>query len=62
MATVWQAGGRPVTGSKVIECPCGYTLRGEDDRSVVTAAQRHAAEVHGQELSEDQALAMARPA
>lgn len=50
-----------MTRSKVIECPCGYTLRGEDDPSVVVAAQRHAAEVHGQELSEEQALSMARP-
>ncbi|WP_169786840.1 DUF1059 domain-containing protein [Nitriliruptor alkaliphilus] len=48
-------------GAKVIECPCGYTLRGEDDPSVVAAAQDHAEAVHGQELSEEQALAMARP-
>jgi predicted small metal-binding protein len=61
MTSVWQAGGRRVTAPKVIECPCGYTLRGEDDPSVVAAAQRHAAEVHGQELSEEQALSMARP-
>lgn len=50
-----------MTTAKVIECPCGFTLRGEDDASVVVAAQRHADEVHGQQLSHEQALAMARP-
>ncbi|MFP5308816.1 MAG: DUF1059 domain-containing protein [Actinomycetes bacterium] len=47
---------------KVIQCPCGATLRGGDDDEVVTAAQAHASSVHDQALSREQALAMARPA
>jgi predicted small metal-binding protein len=47
--------------SKVIRCPCGYLLHGADDDQVVAAAQEHARTIHGQELSRDQALAMARP-
>lgn len=47
---------------KVIQCPCGTTLQGESDDEVVSAAQAHATEVHEQELSRAQALAMARPA
>jgi predicted small metal-binding protein len=47
---------------KVIQCPCGYTLHGEDDDAVVGAAQQHARAVHEQELTSEQALSMARPA
>ena len=47
--------------AKVITCPCGFVLRGENDDEVVTKAQQHAKETHGMELSRDQALAMARP-
>lgn len=54
--------GAGVSDPKIIQCPCGYTLHGTDDDEVVTAARQHAAEVHGQELSHDQALSMARPA
>jgi hypothetical protein len=46
---------------KVIQCPCGTTLLGADDETVVAAAQAHASEVHQQELSREQALSMARP-
>jgi predicted small metal-binding protein len=48
--------------AKVIQCPCGYTLHGAGDAEVVAAAQEHARTIHDQELSSDQALAMARPA
>jgi predicted small metal-binding protein len=48
--------------AKVIQCPCGATLRGTDDDEVVAAAQAHASSVHDQTLTRDQALAMARPA
>lgn len=47
---------------KVIQCPCGFTLHGQDDDAVVQAAQDHADAVHGQQLTRDQALSMARPA
>jgi predicted small metal-binding protein len=48
--------------AKLIRCPCGYTLHGRDDDEVVTAAQDHARAIHDQQLSREQALAMARPA
>ena len=47
---------------KVINCPCGYIVRGENDNDVVARAQEHAKQVHQMELSREQALAMAKPA
>ena len=47
---------------KVINCPCGAILRGDNDQDVVEKAQQHAKEVHQMDLSREQALAMARPA
>lgn len=47
---------------KIIQRPCGAVIEGRDDREVVAHAQAHAREVHQMELSEQQALAMARPA
>lgn len=48
--------------AKVIHCPCGHVVHGEDDGEVVANAQSHAREVHGMDLSAEQALSMARPA
>jgi predicted small metal-binding protein len=47
---------------KVINCPCGFVLRGASDDEVVKKAQEHAKTVHAMELSREQALEMARPA
>jgi predicted small metal-binding protein len=47
---------------KIINCPCGFVLRGENDDEVVLKAQEHAKSVHGMDLSREQALEMARPA
>lgn len=47
---------------RVIRCPCGATLTEDGLERVVAAAQDHAQEVHGQELSDEQARSMARPA
>ena len=47
---------------KVINCPCGFVVRGASDEEVVARAQEHARQVHQMELSRDQALAMAKPA
>ncbi len=47
---------------KVINCPCGFVIRGADDEDVVKKAQSHAKTVHGMELTREQALDMARPA
>lgn len=47
---------------KLIECPCGYTIRAEDEEKLVAQAQQHAKEMHAMELISEQALAMAQPA
>ena len=47
---------------KVINCPCGFVLKGESDEEVVAKAQAHAKQVHQMDLSREQALAMAKPA
>ena len=46
---------------KVINCPCGAIVRGNDDEDVVKKAQQHAKDVHQMELTREQALAMAKP-
>jgi hypothetical protein len=47
--------------SKIIECACGAVLRADNDQALVTAAQNHAKAVHDLVLTDDQAMAMARP-
>jgi len=47
---------------KVIECPCGVVVEGQNDDAVVAAAQAHATQVHDMDLTREQALEMARPA
>ncbi len=46
---------------KVIECPCGYVIRSSDESDLVSQAQDHAESTHGMTLTDEQALAMARP-
>ncbi|MFW6033693.1 MAG: DUF1059 domain-containing protein [bacterium] len=48
--------------ARVIECPCGAVIEGKGTEDVVSRAQTHAKETHDMNLSDDQALAMARPA
>jgi hypothetical protein len=52
---------RRVTMTKVIQCPCGYSMREQDDELLVQSAQAHAKAAHGLELTREQALAMAKP-
>ncbi len=47
--------------NKVIVCPCGFVLRADNEPELVTQAQKHATDAHDMELTEEQALAMARP-
>jgi predicted small metal-binding protein len=49
------------TMQKVINCPCGFVVKGESDEQLVAKAQQHAKEVHQMDLSREQALAMAKP-
>ncbi len=46
---------------KVIECPCGYLIRAASDADLVELAQEHARAAHEMVLTEEEALAMARP-
>ncbi|MBI2917826.1 MAG: DUF1059 domain-containing protein [Chloroflexi bacterium] len=46
--------------SYVVTCPCGVTIRGEDVDQFVKDVQKHGKEVHNQEASKEQVLAMAR--
>lgn len=46
----------------VVECPCGAIIQGDTSAAVVAQAQTHAKETHDMDLSEEQALSMARPA
>lgn len=48
--------------AKVIECPCGAMIEGSSDADVVAKARDHAKSTHDMDLSEEQALSMARPA
>jgi predicted small metal-binding protein len=53
-------GGAAMT--KIINCDCGFVVRGADDDELVANAQAHAGEAHGIELTREQALAIATPA
>ena len=46
---------------KVIKCPCGTVVRANDDDALARQAQKHAKEIHGMDLTREQALAMASP-
>jgi predicted small metal-binding protein len=48
--------------SKVINCDCGYVVRGDSDDVLVAATQKHAREAHGMELTREQVLSLAVPA
>jgi predicted small metal-binding protein len=47
--------------TKLIQCPCGYSIREDDDDALVRSAQAHAMAAHGLELTREQAMAMAKP-
>ena len=46
--------------AKVINCPCGWTVRSENDEDLIRQVQQHGKEVHNQEMKRDEILAMAR--
>jgi len=50
-----------VTAEWYVRCDCGWEARASKDE-LVRLIQRHAREAHGLRLSEEQALAQARPA
>jgi predicted small metal-binding protein len=48
--------------TKIINCDCGRVVRGDSDDELVAAAQEHAREAHGMELTREQILSLAVPA
>ena len=47
--------------TKQIQCDCGFVVRGDTDDELIANAQDHAREVHGIELTAEQALSLAVP-
>jgi predicted small metal-binding protein len=47
--------------TKIINCDCGRVVRGDSDDELVAAAQKHAREAHGMELTREQVLSLAVP-
>ena len=47
--------------TKVLNCDCGRVVRGGTDDELVAAAQKHAREAHGMELTREQVLSLAIP-
>jgi predicted small metal-binding protein len=45
--------------TKVVNCPCGEKIIGENDDELVRLVQEHGKAVHQQGVSRDDALAMA---
>jgi predicted small metal-binding protein len=48
--------------SKIMNCDCGRVVRGDSDDELVAAAQQHAREAPGMELTREQVLSLAVPA
>jgi len=53
--------GKEVTPmAKIMQCDCGYVVRGGTDDELVANVQNHAREVHDMEITREQVLAMAQ--
>jgi len=48
--------------AKVVNCPCGEKMTADTDDELVKLVQEHGKAVHQQDVSRDDALAMAQPA
>lgn len=46
---------------KVIRCDCGFIARGSTEDELFKVIHKHAKEVHGVEMTREQAMAMAEP-
>ena len=47
--------------AKAVNCPCGETLTANTDDELVKRVQDHGKSMHNQEVSREDALAMAQP-
>jgi len=43
---------------KSLRCPCGFEVRSRDEDEIVRMAQQHARQIHGQELTVEQARSL----
>jgi predicted small metal-binding protein len=43
---------------KSLRCPCGFEVRSRDEDEIVRMAQQHAKQIHGQEITAEQARAL----
>ena len=43
---------------KSLRCPCGFEVRSRDENEIVRMARQHARDIHGQELTDEQARAL----
>ncbi|HEV8468035.1 MAG TPA: DUF1059 domain-containing protein [Candidatus Limnocylindria bacterium] len=43
---------------KSLRCPCGFEVRSTDEDEIVQMAQLHAKNIHGQEITVEQARAL----
>jgi predicted small metal-binding protein len=48
--------------ARIINCECGFVVRGDTDDELATNAQEHGRSVHGMQITREQALALAVPA
>ena len=46
--------------AKIMQCDCGYVVRGETDDELVANVQKHAREDHDMEVTREQVLAIAQ--
>ena len=47
--------------AKAVNCPCGEVIKADTDNELVKLVQAHGKEVHRQEVSREEAMAMAQP-
>jgi len=47
--------------AKVVNCPCGEKMTADTDDELVRLVQAHGKDVHQQEVSAEDAMAMAQP-
>ena len=48
--------------AKVVICPCEQVIKAETDDDLVAQVQKHGKEVHNQDTTREDVLAMAQPA
>jgi len=47
-----------VADLKSLRCPCGFEVRSRDEDELVRMTQQHAKQIHGQDITSEQARAL----